>query len=269
MKAEKIINKQAKELLAKGNLPTAVGVTTVLGVVVMTCIYLSAMLTDALNLIFETMEITVIADSLPLYYALFAFFTIGVLVLALPVFLGAVRFYYTMAKNESAGFYEVFHYMARGRYVSTLKSMLRIALSHFWQAVICFLPGILIFITASAEAAEKDKLDFYNILWYAVSYAMILGGIYFFSFVNAGKFLTMYLIVDIDNIPAKNALWISEQFMRGYEKSVHRILLRYLPFLVLCLAVIPLLFVIPYVMTSYAVSAKWIIKLQSKQNEDE
>ncbi len=269
MKAEKTINRQAREILAKGNLPAAVGVTAVLAILVMTCIYLSALLTDTLNFIFEMWGITVISDSVLLYYVVSGLFTIGALVFALPVFLGAVRFYYTMAKDERACFSELFHYMAKGRYYGTLKSMLRIIVSHFWQAVVCFLPGVLIFITAAASAAEKESLDFYNILWYAVSYAMIIGGIYLFSFVNSGKFLTMYLLIDINNIPAKNALWISEQAMRGYEKSVHRILLLYLPFLALCLAVIPLLFVIPYIMTSYAVSAKWIIKLQTKQNEDE
>ncbi len=269
MKAEKTINKQARDILAKGNLPAAVGVTTVLAILVMTCIYLSALLTDILNLCFEMLNITLIRDSLILYYALFVLIVIGTLVFVLPFFMGAVRFYYIMAKSEDACFSNLFYYIAKGRYFSTIGNMLRIVISHFWQAVISFLPGVLIFITAAVSAAEKDKLDFYNILWYAVSYAMIIGGIYLFSFVTAGKFLTMYLLIDANHLPARNALRISEQAMRGYEKSVHRILFLHLHLIVLCVAVIPLLFVIPYIMTSYAVSAKWIIKLQSKQNEDE
>ncbi len=269
MKAEKTINNQAREILAKGNLPAAVGVTTVLAIAVLTCIYLSGMLADTLDFVLESLNISVLSDSPLLYNALFVLLIVGGLIFTLPLFMGAVRFYYMMAKSEEGRFCDLFHYLQKGKYFSTIGKFLRIIAGNFWKAVISFLPGVLILLTAIAGSAEKENLDFYNILWYAISYAMIIGGIYLFCFLTAGKFLSLYFIIENENLPAKDALTYSEYAMRGYEKSMHRIMLLYLPFLVLCLAVIPLLFVIPYIMTSYAVSAKWIIQLLSKQNEDE
>ncbi len=268
MKTERIINKQAREILSKGNLPSSVGVTTVLFSAVMTCIYLASLLAETLDFALESLGITLLSD-LPLCFsALFVLFTVTALLFALPLFMGSVRFYYHLAKNEEGRFADLFHYLQKGKFFPSMGKMLRLLSKNFWKAVVSFLPGVLILLTASSAAASKENLDFYNILWYSISYAIIIGGIYLFCFLTAGKFLSLYLMIDNEDLPAKDALKFSEYAMHGFEKSAHRILFLYLPFLVLCLAVIPLLFVIPYIMTSYAVSAKWIIQLPRKQNED-
>lgn len=268
MKTERIINKQTREILANGNLPCAVGVTTVLLCAVMTCIYIASLLAESLDFALESMSITILSD-LPLcFYVLFVLFTVVSLLFTLPLFMGGVRFCYHLAKNEDGRFSDLFHYLQKGKYFSSIGKMLRLLCNNFWKAVVSFLPGVLILITATTAAADKENLDFYNILWYSISYAMIIGGIFLFCFLTADKFLSLYLMIENEDLPARKALKISEYAMHGYEKSAHRIMFLYLPFLVLCLAVIPLLFVLPYIMTSYAVSAKWIIQLLSGQNED-
>ncbi len=267
MKPERIILKQARGILAKGNMPSAVCVTAVLGIAIMLCIYMADLVVCALDFAAKLVGITIIEDSVILYYALCIILSSGFLLFALPLFLGAVRFFYNMAKTEDAVFSDLFHYLSFNRYFKAFGIMLKILCRCLWQAALSFMPGVLIFITAAAESIGKEQLDFYNILWYAISYAMIIGGIILFSFLTADKFLAAYICTEYKELGGFFlAVVLSQVGMKGYEKSVHRIMLLHLPLLLLCLLVIPSLFILPYIMTSYAVSAKWLIQLQQKQN---
>ena len=265
---EKTINKQARELLRNNNLPAAVGVTAVLGFTIMTCEYLSSLIIQIAALILERFGTNVLYDSAFLFYSVTTALTAGALIFSLPIFLGAVRFYYMMAKNSESNFSDVFYFFREHRYLSTIGKMLNIIFRHLWQAIVSFSPGILTVVTASVDAAGKVHLDFYNILWYVIGYAMLIGGIILFCFLTADKFLSLYILAINEDIGAFAATTYSKVSMVRFEKTVHRIMLRYLPLIAACILIIPMLFIVPYIMTSYAISAKWIFKAPNK-NKDE
>lgn len=268
MSPEKIINKQARELLQKDNLPAAVGVTAVLGFTIMGCEYLSALLIEVAAMIMEKFGISILYDSVFLFYTVNVALILGGIILSLPIFLGAVRFYYMLAKNSEARFSEMFFFLQEGRYFSTTGKLLKVTFRHLWQGIVSFVPGVLTLITASAEAADKTQLDFYHILWYVIGYAMIIGGMVLFCFLTADKFMALYLLADNENAGALIAITYSQVLMIRFEKSVPRIMLRYLPLLACCILIIPALFIVPYIMTSYAISAKWIIKTPTKHKDE-
>lgn len=268
MSPEKIINKQARELLRKDNLPAAVGVTAVLGFTIMGCDYLSAFLIEAAAIIMEKFGIYILYDSVFLFYTVYAALTLGGIILSLPIFLGAVRFYHMLAINSEASFSEVFYFLKEARYFPTIGKLLYVILKHLWQGIVSFLPGVLTLITAAAEAADKAQLDFYNVLWYVIGYAMIIGGIVLFCFLTADKFMALYLLADNEDTHTLTAVTYSQVLMIRFEKSVPRIMLRYLPLLACCILIIPALFIVPYIMTSYAISAKWIRKTPTKHKDE-
>lgn len=265
MNPEKIVKREAREILGNNNWPQAFGVAAIIGFALMTVIYVSFLLIECASLIMEQFNISILYENALLYYGATAVLTIIGVIFMLPLIVGAVRFMYKLAKEKESDLSQVFHYTNEKRYFPTIKLCFVIFRRCIWQIIICFLPGVTLYITAFAEASGKDNLDFYNVLWYVISYAMIIGGIFLLSYLTADKFLTLYYCFETDSLSAEDALAFSQKNMVRFEKSVHRMMLLHLPWILSCILIIPMFFAIPYIMLSYAVSAKWIIELSDKE----
>lgn len=270
MSPEKKIKVQAKAILAKNNWPAAVGVIVTVGTALMSLLYLADTVVMGLEAIFDALG-TDIFDKLPVIplLILFTLFLAGVCLL-LPLFTGALRFMYLMSKTSRADYSEMFHYFTGKRYLSCLKTHLGIMLRKLWQLALSFIPAIVVYLYASALSANEDNLAIYSILCYFISYVLLVVGVFIFNSLTMKYFLSVYFYIENDNLNTFETCSLSAQNIKKFGATTVKLNFSLLPAVSACLLVIPTLFVLPYVMTAKATSAKWIIELSKRtENKDE
>ena len=189
---------------------------------------------------------------------LFTFLIAGFILIS-PLILGLTRLSYLIATEGHSDYSQIFYYIHRQRYFDSISFMFRLFVRKIGQALICFLPAMLMF----AEA--ETSLAFYSIICYYVTYALIFGGLLLFSFTTDGSFLAPYYYIEGVDCSAKQMFASSVFSMARCRKSKFRLYLSLLPMMLSCILIIPCIFVIPYITLTKAVSAKWILRLSYKE----
>ncbi len=267
MSPEKTIRTQAKAILSKNNWPAAVGVIVTLGVAVMTIIYLADMLVTGLDYLLNLFNIAIF-EKFPVLSLLILFtLTFAGFILLLPLLMGSIRFMYLMSKTSEADYSEMFHYCREKRYFPCLKTYLGLLTKSLWQAAISFVPAIVTYFYATALSTKENNL---SMLAYFISYILIVGGILLFNSLTTKYFLAVYYYIENDNLSTFDICRLSEQYMKKLGGTTVKLNFSLLPLTLACILIVPALFVLPYVMTVKATSAKWIVELSKRtENKDE
>lgn len=263
MTPEKAIKQEAKKRLS-GNWPAAVGAAITIIVAFMTVQFLSSVIFSTVTLLINKADPAFAYENpLALYSVYFALNIIG-FILILPLITGFVRFSYLISKDGYCDYSQIFCYLHRQKYFSSLLFCLRLILKNFWQTVVSFLPGAVCLFSAGLSAEGKEQLAFSDIIWYYIGYSLVFAGIIFFSYLSEDSFLAIYYYIDNKSNYTDQILAYSEINMIRCRKSYVKLQLSLLPMMLSCILVIPCLFAIPYIATSQATSAKWIIALSDK-----
>lgn len=267
MSIEKTIRTQAKSILSKNNWPAAVGVTLTLGVAAMTVLYLADMLVIGIDYLLKIFDITIFDKSPVLSLLILFTLTFAGLILLLPLLMGSIRFMYLMSKTSEADYSEMFHYCQNKRYLHCLKTYLGLLIKSLWQAAISFVPAIVTYLYATALSAQENNL---SILAYFISYILIIIGILLFNALTAKYFLAVYYYIENDNLSTYDICRLSEQYMKKLGRTTVKLNFTLLPLTLACILIVPAMFVLPYIMTVKATSAKWIVELSKRtENKDE
>lgn len=266
MSPEKTIRTQVKTILSRNNWPAGVGVILTLGVALMTIIYLSDVVVIGIDHLLSAFEITIF-ETIPILPLLILL----TLVLAgfcfmLPLLMGSIRFMYNLAKSGKADYSDTFYYFGHKRYGKSLKTYLGLTARNLWQAAISFIPGIILYLYATALSTADETPDI-CILYYFISYVLLIGGLFFFNTLTTKYFLAIYYYIENDNLSVSEICRLSDKYMKKFGATTIKLNFSLLPVNLACVLVIPAIFVLPYVMTCKAMSAKWIIEL-SKQTEN-
>lgn len=264
MTKEKALKLQAKKHL-QNNWPAAVGATITVGIALMATIYtamticiyiLKAFTADSRNLTEEN-------TSLMLVIMLCTF--ILALSLTLPLIMGLVRFCYLLSKNSFCDYSQVFYYVSKGRYFRTIGITALLIFRHLWQALLSFLPAAICLLRAWSMSLEKSNVDFDTILWYYIGYALLFGGILFFYVITKQNFLAIYFYIENDILNTSEICALSQRATFRFQRDINNLIISLFPMMLLCILIIPAIFVIPYVLVTQATSAKWMIALSNKE----
>ncbi len=189
------------------------------------------------------------------------------LVLISPLFLGLIRFYYLLAKEENPAFFELFRYIGKG-YSRALHICVAIILRCFWRILIPLFPGLVCYLTASIVNSELESLAFYHIIWYVISYALIFLGIICASAFCHKYLLYCFIFFEDESLEIEEILVYSLEYIAPFKGVTPKLMLTLTPYILSCILIIPAVFVIPYVLTCLSISAKWLLKLKFKSKED-
>lgn len=266
MNPEKTIKSQARIILSKNNWPAGVGVILTLGVAFMTLIYLSDVLVIGIDYLLNLFSVDIFETITVLPLLLMLTFILAGLCFTLPLLMGSVRFMYLMSKTSKSDFSEVFYYMGNKRYIKSIKTYMGLIGKSLWQAAISFIPAIILYLYATSVRANEETPSF-SILLYFASYALLVGGVLLFNALTAKYFLAIYYYIENDSLSVSEICRLSKQYMEKFGSTTVKLNFSLLPVNLACLLIIPSIFVLPFVMTSKATSAKWIIEL-SKQSEN-
>lgn len=272
MTAEKKIKIQAKKALT-GNWPGAVG-AVLLALCIMLFISIPAdvviiSLELLLSKIAETFAgVKLLVDNFQIIYTLLV--PVGVILplfLISPIFTGVLKYFYSLAKNSDADFSEVFAYCGK-KYFRALSLNFSLLLRCFLRIYLPLLPYIGIRNTMNLLTYNKESLAFWEIMWYAVSYALLFIGIIVAVRLCTGHFLSFFVFFEDETLSNKELVVFSKDSMKSFKNSMLRLALSMSPWIIICITVIPAIFVLPYILTSISISAKWIIALKFNNKED-
>ena len=281
MNAEKAVKKEARTLLSEGNWSKAVAVFFILFASVMLVLFVQSILVlsvDAVlsplfnnltefNEIFSTEAEDSLGNSIISVIssggALISY-VLGFLFL-FPLYCGVKRFFYKMSKGEEPGIDEVFHYIAKD-----LKKGLALGGRYGIFCVLKLLPCmavpyILIAVIITSELSTIAE-SFLIVAIIATGFA----GFWLWTLWTSSQFLTIYLFIENDCLPAGEYAKISVVMLKeNLNKSVRKLIFSFGGWLLFALTGVGMIYFIPYFETALATSAKWMIKLDSESTDAE
>ena len=257
MNAEKIVKLQARKSLGKNNWSTAIGCFAVTLMIVFLILFLYYCLLygfDLVNII--TSEIK--NDKIHIANLL-TYLTMGLFILATPVFSGYTKICHNIAKYGKSSTYDLFFYFTKSKLyfkalgVNILKGLI---LSPF--VTLGFTGFVISFGIIGAEIKSLEPII-------AIGIAIILLAVVLFIYFYAR-------LSFVNNILAENpytnvTFCISESFAitKGKTISTIKLILSFTLWYALCFFVLPIFYVVPYAKAAKSTSAKWLIKIRKEE----
>ena len=182
--------------------------------------------------------------------------TVAFIFMFSPVKNGLYRLIFNAANNRETEFYDLLYYFKKGRYARTLGFNIVLTLLKLLKCYICFIPYNALNIIKSVNFSTESvpAMDIALTLLFA---AGVTGSI----LLLLKYFITEFLYTEDNNIDFQTNLQITNHIIKRHRGDVYMLWCSFLPWFALCFFVLPAFYVIPYALTSSAVSAKWLLKL--------
>lgn len=248
LSAEAIVKQQAREIL-KHNYPKAIiallimllplymidGTTTVISCAFMNLIPES-----------ETAKLWIYSVGYPVEFI--AGFLLS------PVINGYIRAYYRCAYTKDMDLKDVFYYFENGRYIEALSFNIRFILRMLIPTILLYLPLIAFEIISTNIGGDFYGGVFYRDIYFLLAVLSTIAVTFY-----ALKYFTVFTAcVDKEELNLKNAVEYSKFIMKNQTGSAAKLILSFTPWLLLCMLILPMLYVIPYMTQSLCVAAKWM-----------
>lgn len=180
-----------------------------------------------------------------------------------PISLGVSRFYYFVSKGESPSVAEIFYYFKNKKnYLRSLSYWINIVLRMLLWGIVCMLPGIItLFVsgTFTMSPTIDANLRLFALLLTILSNLFLIAGSVIYFIIVLRYFLTSYIVISREDMEIKECINISFSSMKGHRTSVLKLYITFIPWLIACFFVLPLLYVVPYFSTSKMSCAKWLM----------
>ena len=181
-----------------------------------------------------------------------------------PIINGYIRAFYKAAYTESIDLKDVFFYFGNGRYINALGLNIRFILRMLLPVLILFSPLIAYVIISSAFASDFTNTvvyyDFYVILAVLSTITTVLYSLRYFTVFTVSA--------DNPDFSPKQVFQYNKIIMKHRTGSAAKLILSFTPWILLCLLILPMLYVIPYMTQSLCISAKWMTKAALEENEE-
>lgn len=276
MNVEKVIRKEARELLSKGNWSSALAVFFILFASVLLILFVQSVLvlgieavfTPAFDALAEIDEIfsTEVEGSIGSTIILLLSSTAAWISYALgflfifPLYCGVKRYFYKLTKGDKPGINEVFHYIAHD-----LKKSLAVGGRYGILCVLKLLPCMAVPYILVAVIASGELSVFVNSLLIISAVATGIGGLALWILWTSKGFLAIYLFIENDSLPAAGYAKESARILNGQlNTSVRKLMYSFFGWFMFALTGVGLLYFVPYLEATLATSAKWLINLDKE-----
>ncbi len=191
---------------------------------------------------------------------IFSLVAVVVVLLLMPVFSGITLNYVNLTLNKPIFFPNVISYFNKKDYINSLKFWI----SYIMRYVICVVFGLLSLNAFYNLAISAENALFTNLL-FALLVIIAIALVVVFIIISCSYFLAPYIHVSNKTLSATRCIDLSIKIMKQNRKKYYSLLLSLLPWILLSFLVIPTLYTVPYIFTSFSVSAKYIISNNLKE----
>lgn len=276
MNPEKTIRDQAKCILRNNNRFTAVCVFMTFLVALLFVIYTASAIDTLVAFVSEQLS-----NGLQNLFGLSSLFDleaddssgsvallliIAGLIFISPLLTGMIRYFYKLAKNGEADYSETFYYFGK-KYFRALSVNLSILARVFWRVILCMLPSSILFTITNVTELANDMPVLAAIINLLGASAFFGGILLSFKF-SVKYFLCIFLFIEDENASIRDIIMRSASSMTRFAGSVNKLFFSLSGWIILCVLVIPMIFVLPYILLCMSVSAKWIIALETSNSNN-
>ncbi|WP_312640926.1 DUF975 family protein [Hydrogenoanaerobacterium sp.] len=201
-------------------------------------------------------------------------FTVLSLIVNSPLTFGVKQWYYRLVGGESEDVVSIFSFFSFARlfFKAIWHDINLIVRRLLWAIPFAVVPGaiagIAVLLLYNTQPSDLMHLGGIMLLMLGLLLAVI-AQIFFFIFSNR-YFLSSYLIVEDPEIGVRKAIKTSIRSMKGHKSEIFVLQLSFVPWGLLSLLVLPLLYVVPYYNSSSALYAKYLIEREKlHEPEDE
>ncbi|MGN0519011.1 MAG: DUF975 family protein [Acutalibacteraceae bacterium] len=268
MSTEKRITQEAKQRLSDGNWSKVI-----CGSILYTCIPIIILLLYMIvSTIFEAdvFDLSIYEGGFNTNNILLLVFT-GVLVLVCfmftPLMLGFKKLSYQIAKNDSPEFNDLFFFFKSSeRYFSAIRLYFFKVLYFVFYAIVYYVIPVLltvyfkdVFAYTGLDDSFKPIIIAALVIIYVISSLLMLSSL-------LRQYLMSFIFCDDDNYSVFDALSLSGRLMHGNKMKIVKLFIKMIPWMLTCVAVMPILYVLPYMKECFAVCSKWIIQQNSAED---
>ena len=183
-------------------------------------------------------------------------------ILLSPVINGYIRAYYKAAYTKRFDLNDVFYYFDAYRYKTALKLNISYILRMLIPVLVLYIPLFIYEITSANIGG-----DFYGSTVYKDFFFFLAVLSTITTTLYSLKYFTVFTIcVDIETLDAKQAFMYSKYIMKNKTTSAAKLIFSFTPWMLLCLLVLPMLYVIPYMTQALCISAKWMTQATFEVN---
>lgn len=190
-----------------------------------------------------------------------------------PLELGETMWYFSLATGSELHLGQMFSlYAGNDNFLSALLFKVGLAIRKLFFAVITLAPSAVAFGLAIAktrsfaqsrvQAEESDAL-----LLYALGAVLLIAGLILFVAILLRYFLAEYLFVQDPDSKASFHFSTSRRMMKGSTGRVVALFISFIPGLLLCLLIVPVMYVVPVMRASFAVLASDIMNEYAQGNK--
>ncbi len=194
-----------------------------------------------------------------------------ILLLLSPLGLGYLRLIYQMTAGEEPFLSVIFDPLRSFR--MTLRSIWATLLMLLMDAVslmVCCLPGLTAMFAARVLPGRTGKAAVCRIALLLLGVALLLVGVLLAAVWTSRFFAVGFLLAD-ENLGVIGAFRLSFQISRGFTGEIIMLMVSFIPAGVLCILLVPAVFVVPYVTASFALLARVLLdhsRMQAQVSED-
>ncbi len=200
--------------------------------------------------------------------ASFLIFTLGYAITVIgnylfsPLLNGFVRAYYKAADGNEMQVSNAFQYFQKGRYSAALRLNLSLFLRMLLPTALFYLPLIIFEIISVNAIPNFCGTVLYNDVYFLLAVLSTT-----LTVLYALRYLTVMTIsADFEYMTTKQVFDYNKYIMKHRSGNAAKLIFSFVPWLLLCLLVLPMLYVIPYLSMSLCISAKWMIKAAFEVN---
>lgn len=250
MSAEAIIKSQARNTL-KNNFTKALAALIIMLIPYYIIDGATTILSCAFSYMFKD-EVTrgVVIYSVGYTLEVIAFFFFS------PIVNGYIRAHYNAAYTGEIDLTDVYYYFGGGRYKKALALNIRYVLRLLLPAALFYLPVIALAVISSQVGGSFFNSLLYNDLFFLMTVISTTCLLLY----SLRYFIVFTIQADVDDLTPKQSFDYSRYVMKNRKGSSAKLVLSFIPWFLLCLLILPMLYVIPYFTQSLCISAKWMTK---------
>ena len=177
-------------------------------------------------------------------------------VLLSPFINGYIRVYYRNAFTSEMDLNDLFYYFERDRYSRTLQLNLSYLLRMLLPAVLFYLP-----VVVYATVSYLMNNDFFgSVLYYDFFFILTVLSTIILTIYSLKYFTVFTLYVENGELSNREIFHASKEIMADQSGKAAKLVFSYMPWMLLCLTILPMLYVVPYMTQGLCIGAKWMTR---------
>jgi uncharacterized membrane protein len=211
-----------------------------------------------------------------------AVFSIITFLVMAPLTLGMLEWFWNLSGGKKTGVGDIFAWYGSGRlYGKSLLLCLSIGVrSLLWGVLTCGLPTVMIGAARyysngiNLQQSNLSATDVQHLLIAGIlsifGVLLLFGGILLFLYITSKYIVAFFLIVEDNGRKVSSVIRDSIKYTSKFKWEITKFVLSYIGWAFTCIALLPVLFVVPYFCSSISIFAKHIIYSQRpKENKDD